>query len=303
VKGSNDGSSWTTLDERSEESFRWRSQTRPFKLADPGSYAYYRIEFSGGAPTLGEVELLEPAPPATSPVTTKVDPVVMSAGDSATLSVRISNHGSSPASGKLAATAPSGLTVTPAEAAFGPLDPGASAEVALKVDAADGVAPGSYAVKLALTSNLGNSRDTATVAVIGDTVEFSPGTDAEAPWLFDADGSQLNGPAYDGRGRFCDGNTHATYKFQLPSDVTGGTLTLELANEYLVETSTDGSTWKEVLRQATPEHDQNNRGQHTLQLNDLRGSGHTVYVRLGDSFPTDGWGGWLARVKLVMERG
>ena len=302
VKGSNDGSSWTTLDERSEESFPWRSQTRPFKLADPGSYAYYRIEFSGDAPTLGEVELLEPAPPATSPVTTKVDPVVMSAGDSATLSVRISNHGSSPASGKLAATAPSGLTVTPAEAAFGPLDPGASTEVALKVDTADGVAPGSYAVKLALTSNLGNSRDTATVAVIGDTVEFSPGTDAEAPWLFDADGSQLNGTAYDGRGRFCDGNTHATYKFQLPSDVTGGTLTLELANEYLVETSTDGSTWKEVLRQATPEHDQNNRGQHTLQLNDLRGSGHTVYVRLGDSFPTDGWGGWLARVKLVMER-
>jgi hypothetical protein len=43
--------------------------------------------------------------------------------------------------------------------------------------------------------------------------------------------------------------------------------------------------------------------EHTLQLNDLRGTGHTVYVRLGDAFPSDGWGGWLARVKLVMERG
>ena len=139
--------------------------------------------------------------------------------------------------------------------------------------------------------------------MIGDTVEFSPGTDAEAPWLFDADGSQLDGPAYDGRGRFTDGTTHATYRFQLPSDITGGTLTLELANEYLVETSTDGSTWKERLRQPTPEHDQDNRAEHTLQLNDLRGDGHTVYVRLGDAFPTDGWGGWLARVKLVMERG
>ena len=168
---------------------------------------------------------------------------------------------------------------------------------------ADGVAPGTYAVRLALTSNLGTARDSATVAVIGDTVEFSPGTDAETPWLFDADGSQLDGPAYDGRGRFTDGNTHATYKFQLPSDVSGGTLTLELANEFVVETSTDGSTWKEVLRQPTPEHDQNNRAEHTLQLNDLRGSGHTVYVRLGDAFPADGWGGWLARVKLVMERG
>ena len=85
--------------------------------------------------------------------------------------------------------------------------------------------------------------------------------------------------------------------------MSGGTLTLELANEFLVETSTDGSSWKEVLRQPTPEHDQNNRAEHTLQLNDLRGSGHTVYVRLGDAFPSDGWGGWLARVKLVMERG
>ena len=51
------------------------------------------------------------------------------------------------------------------------------------------------------------------------------------------------------------------------------------------------------------EHDQNNRAEHTLQLNDLRAGGHTVYVRLGDAFPSDGWGGWLARVKLVMERG
>ena len=33
VKGSNDGSSWTVLDERSGEAFRWRSQTRPFKLS------------------------------------------------------------------------------------------------------------------------------------------------------------------------------------------------------------------------------------------------------------------------------
>lgn len=303
VKGSDDGSSWTTLDERSGEAFRWRSQTRPFKLAKPGSYTYYRIEFSGGSPTLGEIELLNPAPPETAPVTTKVAPVVMSAGDSATLSVKITNHGSSAASGKLAATAPAGLTVNPTEASFGPLAPGASTDVPLKVDTADGVAPGTYAVRLALTSNLGNTRDTATVAVIGDTVEFSPGTDAETPWLFDADGSQLDGPAYDGRGRFTDGTTHATYKFQLPTDVSGGTLTLELANEYLVETSTDGSTWKEQLRQPTPEHDQNNRAEHTLQLNDLRAGGHTVYVRLGDAFPSDGWGGWLARVKLVMERG
>ncbi len=36
VKGSNDGERWKVLDERSDETFRWRSQTRPFKLARPG---------------------------------------------------------------------------------------------------------------------------------------------------------------------------------------------------------------------------------------------------------------------------
>ena len=50
VKGSNDGERWKVLDERSDETFPWRSQTRPFKLARPGNYAYYRIEVteSGG---------------------------------------------------------------------------------------------------------------------------------------------------------------------------------------------------------------------------------------------------------------
>ena len=52
-------------------------------------------------PTLGEIELLNPAPPESAPLRVDVDPVVMSAGDSATLSVKITNNGSSPASGTL----------------------------------------------------------------------------------------------------------------------------------------------------------------------------------------------------------
>jgi len=118
VKGSNDGSNWTVLDERTGEQFPWRSQTRPFKLARTGSYTYYRIEFAGSAPTLGEVELLNPQAPDTSPVVTKADPVVASAGDEATLAVKLTNHGSSPATGSLTASAPAGLTVTPASAGF-----------------------------------------------------------------------------------------------------------------------------------------------------------------------------------------
>src|SRR3954451_8926386 len=58
LKGSNDGQTWTVLDRRAGESFQWRSQTRPFQVADPGAYRHYRIEFAKpSAVTLAEVEL------------------------------------------------------------------------------------------------------------------------------------------------------------------------------------------------------------------------------------------------------
>ncbi len=59
LEGSNDGSSWTVLDERRGETFRWRSQTRAFKVCSPGEYTYYRLALTGAAgTTLAEVELL-----------------------------------------------------------------------------------------------------------------------------------------------------------------------------------------------------------------------------------------------------
>jgi hypothetical protein len=59
LEGSNDGTSWTVLDERREQTFRWRSQTRPFKVCSPGAYTHYRLRLEGAAGmTLAEVELL-----------------------------------------------------------------------------------------------------------------------------------------------------------------------------------------------------------------------------------------------------
>jgi len=60
VKGSHDGVQWQTLDTRTWEQFRWRSQTRPFAIAEPASYRYYRIEFepSDRAFSLSQIELL-----------------------------------------------------------------------------------------------------------------------------------------------------------------------------------------------------------------------------------------------------
>lgn len=62
LEGSNDGTTWTVLDQRAGESFQWRQFTRAFKVAQPGNYTHYRIRVtqnSGGPTTsLAEVELL-----------------------------------------------------------------------------------------------------------------------------------------------------------------------------------------------------------------------------------------------------
>ena len=62
LQGSNDGQHWTTLDSRSGEKFTDRLQTRPFEIAQPGSYTTYRlvVTANSGATTtsLAEMELL-----------------------------------------------------------------------------------------------------------------------------------------------------------------------------------------------------------------------------------------------------
>ena len=151
---------------------------------------------------------------------------------------------------------------------------------------------------MTVSSNQGTAKALGSITVIGNHVEFTPATDAEAPWLFDTDGSQ-----FDGEGRFTDGGTHATYRFQLPADTQGGTVTLDIGNQFLVEASTDNQSWTTVLKEDAPVRDLSNRSERTLDLNALRGSSRTLYLRLGDSQPDDGWGGWLARLKLDLQRG
>ncbi|MFI9154104.1 GH92 family glycosyl hydrolase [Streptomyces sp. NPDC053367] len=57
LQGSDDGTTWETLDERSGEPFRWNRQLRAFSVAAPGSYGRYRLVLTGEA-VLSEVELL-----------------------------------------------------------------------------------------------------------------------------------------------------------------------------------------------------------------------------------------------------
>ncbi|WNV90176.1 GH92 family glycosyl hydrolase [Umezawaea sp. Da 62-37] len=91
LRGSLDGKTWTTADERKDQKFAWRKQTRAFKIAKPGFYRYYRLEVAGGA-TLAEFELLaKPPVTATKTITEKVNgPLTVANGvtvvDGATIS-------------------------------------------------------------------------------------------------------------------------------------------------------------------------------------------------------------------------
>ena len=73
VQGSSDGSTWTTLDTRTGQTFADRLQTQDFQIADPRSFSYYRIMVTGdsGTPatTLSEIQLMvaQRLPPCPSP--------------------------------------------------------------------------------------------------------------------------------------------------------------------------------------------------------------------------------------------
>lgn len=57
LQGSADGETWTDLDKRTDETFRWDRQTRAFSVDRPKSYGHYRLVLTGEA-VLTEVELL-----------------------------------------------------------------------------------------------------------------------------------------------------------------------------------------------------------------------------------------------------
>ncbi|MEU0943165.1 GH92 family glycosyl hydrolase [Streptomyces canus] len=57
LQGSDDGTKWKTLDQRSGESFAWDRQTRAFSVRSPGTYGKYRLVLDGEA-VVSEVELL-----------------------------------------------------------------------------------------------------------------------------------------------------------------------------------------------------------------------------------------------------
>ncbi|OLB77055.1 MAG: alpha-mannosidase [Actinobacteria bacterium 13_2_20CM_2_71_6] len=171
LKGSYDGKTWTVIDQRTDETFRWRLQTRAFKVSRPGRYTQYRLEVTANTgdatTTLAEMELLaRPAPACTATVSGRHDgALVVSSG--------------------LTCLAP-GATVT------GPVAvrPGASLYA---VDATIGgplAAAGAASVVLVHTSVAGP------IAVTGTTGEVSiEDSDAAGPVVLVANAGQPDAPA------------------------------------------------------------------------------------------------------------
>jgi hypothetical protein len=301
LKGSNDGRRWQVVDARRGEAFRWRTQTRPFKVADPGDYRRYRIEFSGagaGGVGLAEVELLTRNTYAATPLMAEVDSQTSRPGRTVPVHVTVTNTGSAPARGDVTLSAPAGWTVDPATAAFGPIAAGQSQVVTVQVAVPATAAPGSYPIRAVVSSGQSTARAAGGIQVVGDVIEFSPGDAGEAPWLFEDNGSRLT--TFNGRsGRYADNAGWFTYRFDV-TGVTGGSVTLDIGNEFEVWASTDNASWTSVLREPTEEHNLTNLQPRTLDLNTLRGgsSATKLYLRVGDSKTDDGWGGWLAHVRL-----
>jgi hypothetical protein len=85
LKGSYDGKTWAVADQRTDQSFQWRQQTKAFKVANPAHYSYYRLEVTattGGQASLAELELLgKPDAACTQTITGEREgPLVVTSG-------------------------------------------------------------------------------------------------------------------------------------------------------------------------------------------------------------------------------
>jgi hypothetical protein len=309
LQGSMNDVSWTTLDTQKNQSFPWRRYTRAFPIDNSKDYRFYRLAVTANSgadsTSLSEIELLG-RPPATNPNRTlgaalspQQSVVIPSAGTSATEKLTLDVQATAPGQTHVKVTpdAPQGWTVTPPSTVLTLNSNGSPAEgsVPLTVTVPAGTPDGNYTVAATVSaSNTTAVRATATVTV-AHKIDFNTGTAAEQPWLWDADSSQIDGAS----NRFADGDHYFIYRFPLPADTTSGTVTLSIDNEFLVQASSDGQHWTTVLTESQQVRDGSNKADRTIDIAPFLGTDKTVYIRVADSFPQDGWGGRVSHVSVT----
>ncbi|HEY9293176.1 MAG TPA: glycoside hydrolase family 76 protein [Microlunatus sp.] len=200
---------------------------------------------------------------------------------------------------RLDLTAPDGWTATPAERSVSlyPHDNATPVQttVPIEITVPDGIADGHYTVSAKVSAGPALGFTAETDVLIASKIDFDAGTADETPWLWDADGSQSNAAG----SRFADGNSHFSYRFPFPADTAAASATLDIDNEYVIQASSDGKTWTTLASEDQQIHDGENRAKHTVDLTPYLGSNKAAYLRVGDSFPNDGWGGRMYHLTAV----
>ncbi len=122
------------------------------------------------------------------------------------------------------------------------------------------------------------------------SVSFYVATDEEKPYIY-----SINGDHFDTSGnRFFDANFNLVYRFPTHAQHKLTELTINLANQYEVCASSDGTTY-DVIASTT----ETQQGAQKLVLDlaayrPAEGDGY-VYIKLGDADKSDGWGGNLSK--------
>ena len=262
----------------------------------------WRTQASALSALIGEVPVftplqslaatMSPAQPVIMPAASGTSPIAIDLGVSAT--------GWFPLNANASIQAPAGFGVTPAASQLRLRPHGiaypVSGTIPLKVTVPAMATDGHHMVTATVMAP-GLRFSTQADVLVAHAIDFDTGTANEIPWLFDADGSQSNGV----QNRFADGNAHFTYRFPFPSDTTSAHVTLTIDAEYLVQVSSDNQNWTTVLKEDQPVTDGSNKADQTIDLTPYLGAStdgsRTIYLKVSDSFPNDGWGGRVYHVK------
>jgi len=123
---------------------------------------------------------------------------------------------------------------------------------------------------------------------------FTPTTDAETNYIFDADGSNGTDPGH----RFMDGNSYVIYQFALPAGTSNAVAHMNIGNEYLIKmrAGTDGDWTTEAAQY-------NQAAQAFLDVDVSKylsnNPAKIFQIWIGDTSTQDGWGGNLYFMSII----
>jgi predicted alpha-1,2-mannosidase len=158
LQGSNDGSAWTTLDQRSGQAFAGRQETNDYRIAHPGAFSDYRLEVTANSgtstTTVSEMQLLTgqqlTALPFTEPEQAgATGGITVSPGGTTQVTVGAQNITSTPERITATTAAGTGVTVTRPAAFTAPADGKGTTTMSVTVPKT----AGTYPVTVNLTAN------------------------------------------------------------------------------------------------------------------------------------------------------